>query len=82
MSEAGYTAIVTGTSSGIGLDVAKAMLARGWRVVGIAQGKADLADPRFEQVEVDLLDEAATAAAAQEIAARHEATHLVHNAGL
>ncbi|HVV94677.1 MAG TPA: SDR family oxidoreductase, partial [Hyphomicrobiales bacterium] len=47
-----------------------------------AQGKADLADPRFEQVEVDLLDEAATAAAAQEIAARHEATHLVHNAGL
>jgi NAD(P)-dependent dehydrogenase (short-subunit alcohol dehydrogenase family) len=78
----GFTAVVTGTSSGIGLDVARRMLGRGWRVIGLAQGRADLADPRFEQIEVDLLDETATAEVARDIAAHHQVSHLVHNAGL
>lgn len=82
MSESGFTAVVTGTSSGIGLDVAKRMLDRGWRVIGLSIDKTDLAHERFEGVIVDLLDEKQTAAAAKDIAARHAVTHVVHNAGL
>jgi NAD(P)-dependent dehydrogenase (short-subunit alcohol dehydrogenase family) len=48
----------------------------------VAQGKADLAHHDFEQIEVDLLDEAATAAVAGDIADRKAVTHIVHNAGL
>jgi NAD(P)-dependent dehydrogenase (short-subunit alcohol dehydrogenase family) len=82
MSEADFTAVVTGTSSGIGLDVAKRMLDRGWRVIGLSVDNTGLSHDRFEGIVVDLLDEKQTAAAAQDIAARHAATHLVHNAGL
>ena len=76
------TALVTGTSSGIGEEVARRMLARGWRVVGMARREAAIDDPNFETVAVDLLNEAATEAAAREVAARHEITCVVHNAGL
>ena len=82
MSEGDFTAVVTGTSSGIGLDIANRMLDRGWRVIGLSIDKTDLSHDRFESVAVDLLDERQTAAAAQDIAARHAVTHIVHNAGL
>jgi 3-oxoacyl-[acyl-carrier protein] reductase len=82
MSEDDFTAVVTGSSSGIGLDVATRMLDRGWRVIGLSIDKTELSHHRFEGIIVDLLDEKWTAAAAQDIAARHAVTHLVHNAGL
>jgi NAD(P)-dependent dehydrogenase (short-subunit alcohol dehydrogenase family) len=82
MSDGDFTAVVTGTSSGIGLDVATRMLDRGWRVIGLSIDKTELSHDRFEGIVVDLLDEKRTAAAAQDIAARHAITHLVHNAGL
>jgi NAD(P)-dependent dehydrogenase (short-subunit alcohol dehydrogenase family) len=82
MSEGDFIAVVTGTSSGIGLDVAKRMLDRGWQVIGLSIDKTDLTHDRFEAVTVDLLDEKQAEAAAQDIAARHAVTHLVHNAGL
>jgi 3-oxoacyl-[acyl-carrier protein] reductase len=82
MSEGDFTAVVTGTSSGIGLDVATRMLDRGWRVIGLSIDKTELSHDRFEGIVVDLLDEKRTAAAAQDIAARHAITHVVHNAGL
>lgn len=77
-----FTAVITGTSSGIGLDLAKRMLDRGWRVIGLSRRAPDLTHERFETVSVDLLDENDTARAAKEIAARHAVTHIVHNAGL
>jgi NAD(P)-dependent dehydrogenase (short-subunit alcohol dehydrogenase family) len=82
MSEGDFTAVVTGTSSGIGLDTAKRMLCRGWRVIGLAIDKTELAHDRFESVTVDLLDENQAAEAARDIAGRHAVTHVVHNAGL
>ena len=82
MSESEFTAVVTGTSSGIGLDIAKRMLERGWHVVGLSRRAPDFVHKRFESVNVDLLDEDATASAAKDIAARRSVTHLVHNAGL
>jgi len=82
MSEETFTAVVTGSSSGIGRDIARRMLDRGWRVVGLSVDAHDFEHERFEPVKVDLLDEAAAKEAAAAIAARHAVTHVVHNAGL
>jgi NAD(P)-dependent dehydrogenase (short-subunit alcohol dehydrogenase family) len=82
MSEGDFTAVVTGTSSGIGFDIAKRMLDRGWRVIGLSIDKTELCHDHFEGIIVDLLNEEQTAAVAKHIAARHAVTHLVHNAGL
>lgn len=82
MSEKTFTAVVTGSSSGIGRDIARRMLDRGWRVVGLSVEAHDFEHERFETVKVDLLDEAAAKEAAAAIADRHAVTHVVHNAGL
>ncbi|MFN4099757.1 MAG: SDR family oxidoreductase [Pararhodobacter sp.] len=77
-----YTAVITGGSKGIGADLAQAMLDKDWRVVSLAREAGEARHPLLEHVQVDLLDPAATAAAAQEIAARHTVTHFIHNAGM
>lgn len=75
-----YTAVITGGNKGIGADLAQAMQARGWHVVSIARHRAGLAG--IEEVTADLTNPAEVAAAAADIAARHQVTHLVHNAGI
>lgn len=82
MSEKQFTAVVTGTSSGIGLDLARRMIDKGWSVIGLSRRAPDFAHERFEAISVDLLDEVETAAAAKHLAERREITHIVHNAGL
>lgn len=77
-----YTAIITGGSKGIGADLARRLLERGYRVVSIARNKADWTAQGLEHVEADLLDPASVAQVAADIASRYEVTHLVHNAGL
>ncbi len=77
-----HTALITGASKGIGADLAKALLERGYRVISLARHDPDWTHDRLESVTVDLLDADAVASAAAEIAARHEITHVVHNAGL
>lgn len=80
MSE--HTALITGGAKGIGAHLAAGLLDRGYRVVTL--DILPVAEPREGQthVEVDLLDAAATVDAARQIAAEHDVTHLVHNAGL
>ena len=75
------TAIVTGASAGIGRAIAEAMLEHGIRVVCLDRRPPDWSHPGLEPIELDLLDTRATAHAAAGIAASHEITHLVHNAG-
>jgi len=77
-----YTALITGGSKGIGADLGQRLLERGYRVISLARNVPDWTHANLEHVAVDLLDASAVAEAAADISARHEVTHLVHNAGL
>jgi 3-oxoacyl-[acyl-carrier protein] reductase len=81
MSESNV-AIVTGASGGIGRAIAEAMLAAGHHVVSLDRRLPDWSHTRLEPVLVDLFDPKATADAARDVAARHEVSHVVHNAGI
>jgi 3-hydroxy acid dehydrogenase/malonic semialdehyde reductase len=82
------TAIITGASSGIGAALAELLLARGWRVVGLAR-RHDRLEPlrdrwreAFEAVACDLADPASRERAAAGVSARHARIDaLVNNAG-
>ena len=76
----GYTAVITGGNKGIGADLAAAMVAKGWHVVSLARHPG--ADPAVEHIICDLSDPVAVEDAAQAIAARHQVTHFVQNAGI
>ena len=52
-------AIVTGTTSGIGAEVAAQLLRRGWSVIGMARRPPTVSDVRYEHLRVDLADAAA-----------------------
>ena len=75
-------AAVTGGSAGIGLAICERLLAEGCEVVSLARRRCPIEHPRLNSLEVDLMDRAATAAAATELARRFEVTTLVHNAGV
>ena len=82
MSATSKVAAVTGGSAGIGLSVCEQLLADGYEVVSLARRKAPVEHPKLHSIEVDLIDRAATAEAARELARRFEVTTLVHNAGV
>lgn len=77
-----YTAVITGGSKGIGLDLATRLLEQGYTVISLARGKADDAPADLIQMSVDLLNEEDVAKVAQEIAVNYEVTHFIQNAGL
>jgi NAD(P)-dependent dehydrogenase (short-subunit alcohol dehydrogenase family) len=65
--------LITGCSSGIGLDAARTLQARGWRVLATCRKPADCARLDAEGLEsfpLDLADDAGLAAAAAEALAR------------
>lgn len=67
------TLLITGCSSGIGLDAARTLAARGWRVLATCRAEADCALRRAEGLEsfpLDLADGASVAAGAAEALAR------------
>jgi len=77
-----YTAVITGGSKGIGADLAKRLLDKGYTVVSISRNAPDWSHDRLHVVQADLLDEQAVTDAANEIASSHRVSHFVHNAGL
>lgn len=67
------TILITGCSSGIGLDAARGLRARGWRVFATCRQEADCARLRAEGLEsfrLDYADEASVAEGAAEALAR------------
>ncbi|MFD1795204.1 SDR family oxidoreductase [Paracoccus aurantiacus] len=75
-----YTAVITGGNKGIGADLAAAMVAKGWHVVSLARHTGEAAE--VEHIICDLSDPVAVAQAGADIAARHQVTHFVQNAGI
>ena len=73
------TAIVTGGSGGIGLEIVKQLLAQDMEVVSLDLKPSP--EKKARHLAVDLTDPAATAWAAAEIAKKHQVTTLIHNAG-
>ena len=71
-------AIVTGSSSGIGLAIAQHLLEQGWAVAGFDVAPARINHPSFNAVQLDLCDSVATERAARGI----EASAFVHAAGV
>ena len=65
--------LITGCSSGIGLDAARGLKARGWRVFATCRQEADCQRLQAEGLEsfvLDYADEASIAAAVEEVKAR------------
>ncbi len=77
-----FVAIVTGGSGGIGSAICRAMIDAGYEVVSLALDAPDWSHGRLHPLCVDLLDAAATRAAAAEICARFAVSHVIHNAGI
>jgi 3-oxoacyl-[acyl-carrier protein] reductase len=75
------TALITGTSQGLGLALAERLLADGWTVHGFSRGPQDLAHANFTAHTVDVTDEAAVRAAVATIAEAGRIDLLVNNAG-
>lgn len=75
------TALVTGTSTGIGTVLCRHLLDAGYEVLALARRATAIAHPRLKCLAVDLADRAATQQAARELAAAHAITTVVHNAG-
>ena len=78
------TILITGCSSGIGLDAARGMNARGWRVFATCRQEADcrrLRDEGLESFRLDYADEDSIAAAVEEVKARSGRLDVLYNNG-
>ncbi|WP_209426544.1 SDR family oxidoreductase [Pararhodobacter sp. SW119] len=72
--------IVTGSSRGIGLAIARQLVAQGHEVVGIARSQPG--PEGFTTYAADLTDAAQTEAVLAEVVKRHRVLRLVNNAGV
>lgn len=78
------TILITGCSSGIGLDAARGMKARGWRVFATCRQEADckrLREEGLESFRLDYADEASIAAAVEEVKDRGGRLDVLYNNG-
>jgi 3-oxoacyl-[acyl-carrier protein] reductase len=75
------TALITGTSQGLGLALAERLLADGWTVHGFARGAQALPHANFHGHAVDVTDEAAVRSAVATISEAGRIDLLVNNAG-
>jgi 3-oxoacyl-[acyl-carrier protein] reductase len=75
------TALITGSSQGLGLELVHRLLDAEWNVHGFARGPQELKHERFVAHAVDVADDAAVRAAVAVISAAGSIDLLVNNAG-
>lgn len=75
------TAIVTGSSSGIGKAIAKMLLEEGYRVMGLSRSKGEIEHPSFHPIPCDLSRLEAIESIKPELLAINDLTLLVNAAG-
>ena len=73
---------MTGGSAGIGKAICEDLLQQGYEVVSLALTPCDIAHPKLHNMEVDLMDRAATTRAMHDLVQRFEVTTVIHNAGV
>lgn len=72
-------ALISGVSSGIGQDIARAVLALGWRVTGLSRGAPALSAPGLTHIPTDLSERSALAKALAQVG---QVDAIIHAAGL
>jgi 3-oxoacyl-[acyl-carrier protein] reductase len=75
------TALITGTSQGVGRAMSERLLADGWIVHGFARGPQSLTHEHFHAHAVDVTDEAAVRSEVAAVAASGRIDVLINNAG-
>ena len=75
------TALITGSSQGLGRALAERLLSEGWIVHGFARGPQELTHAAFTAHAVDITDEAAVRSAVGTVAEAGRIDLLVNNAG-
>lgn len=75
------TAVVTGTSSGIGEAIARMLLDEGYTVIGISRRRGPIAEERFSHIPCDLSDDKATEAIRKTLLGHGDLKLLVNAAG-
>jgi len=74
------TALITGTSQGLGLALAERLLADGWTVYGFSRSPQTLVHANFTAHTVDITDEAAVRAAVATVGSSGRIDLLINNA--
>ena len=75
--------VVTGSSRGLGLNISKRLLIKGYFVVGISRSRPDIEDPNFDFIKCDLGDIEETTKASAAIAKKYpQLFALVNNAAI
>ena len=75
------TAIVTGSSSGIGEACSRMLLDEGYKVIGISRSKGPIENPEFHHIACDLRDSNAIEAIKNELQSIKDLVLLVNSAG-
>ena len=76
------TALITGTSSGIGLKIAEKFLQKGIKVIGLSRSNSPISHDNFINHCINLSDYNATEQLIKKLTKEHDISILVNNAGV
>lgn len=76
------TALITGTSSGIGYEIAQIFLKKGYRVIGLSRTTTDIRHENFSDCIINLTNLRDTEELINKLVKEHDISILVNNAGI